>query len=63
LTFPSDILGKTVVVSIEPVPDDSPASPVLKPLTGDIPEDSETLVNYSLDNQAVKFPAGIAGIK
>ncbi|MFD2824342.1 anti-sigma factor [Lacinutrix iliipiscaria] len=33
-TFPLDIRGRTVVISIEPVPDDSPAPFVMKPLVG-----------------------------
>lgn len=33
-TFPLDIRGRTVVISVEPEPDDSPAPFVLKPLLG-----------------------------
>ncbi len=33
-TFPLDVRGRTVVISVEPVPDDSPAPFVLKPLVG-----------------------------
>ncbi|GAA4897314.1 hypothetical protein GCM10023311_22640 [Flaviramulus aquimarinus] len=33
-TFPLDVRGRTVVVSVEPVPDDSPAPFVMKPLVG-----------------------------
>lgn len=33
-TFPLDIRGRTVVISVEPVPDDSTAPFVLKPLVG-----------------------------
>lgn len=32
--FPLDVRGRTVVISVEPVPDDSPAPFVLKPLVG-----------------------------
>lgn len=33
-TFPLDIRGRTVVISVEPVPDDSPAPFAMKPLVG-----------------------------
>ena len=33
-TFPLDVRGRTVVVSVEPVPDNSPAPYVMKPLVG-----------------------------
>lgn len=32
--FPLDVRGRTVVISVEPVPDDSPAPYVMKPLVG-----------------------------
>jgi len=33
-TFPLDVRGRTIVISVEPVPDDSPAPFVMKPLLG-----------------------------
>lgn len=33
-TFPLDVRGRTVVISVEPVPDDSPAPFAMKPLVG-----------------------------
>ncbi|EDP71653.1 hypothetical protein FBALC1_04177 [Flavobacteriales bacterium ALC-1] len=33
-TFPLDVRGRTVVISVEPVPDDSPAPFAIKPLVG-----------------------------
>ena len=33
-TFPLDVRGRTVVISLEPVPDDSPAPFAIKPLVG-----------------------------
>lgn len=33
-TFPLDVRGRTVVISVEPVPDNSPAPFVMKPLVG-----------------------------
>ena len=34
LTFPTDLTGATIVISVEPAPDDSPAPFALKPLVG-----------------------------
>jgi len=39
LTFPTDVSGATVVISVEPAPDDSPAPFALKPLVGTVPSD------------------------
>lgn len=39
LTFPTDLSGRTVVISVEPAPDDSPAPFALKPLVGQVPGD------------------------
>ena len=63
LTFPTDIRGRTAAISIEPVPDDSPAPFALKPLVGGIPADGEAFTNYQLDYQAGGFPTGSAVIK
>ena len=38
LTFPTDLRGETVVISIEPADDDSPAPFAFKPLASQIPE-------------------------
>jgi len=38
LTFPTDLRGGTLVISVEPEFDDSPAPFVLKPLVGEVPE-------------------------
>ena len=60
LTFPTDLSGATIVVSVEPAPDDSPAPFALKPLVGQVPADAEPLpVSYGLDN-AGTLPTGIA---
>lgn len=37
LTFPTDLSGATVVISVEPEPDDGPAPFALKPLVGSVP--------------------------
>ena len=39
LTFPTDLRGETIVVSIEPADDDSPAPFAFKPLAAQIPAD------------------------
>ena len=41
-TFPLDVRGKTVVISIEPVPDNDPAPFLLKPLLKTLPADAAT---------------------
>lgn len=58
LTFPTDLRSRTAVISIEPVPDNSTAPFVLKPLLGTIP----AMLSgnpYSLDNNvSASFPTG-----
>ncbi|MFD2725606.1 anti-sigma factor [Hyunsoonleella rubra] len=39
-TFPLDVRGRTVVISVEPVPDDSPAPFAIKPLVGTAGQDT-----------------------
>ena len=57
LTFPTDLTGGTAVISIEPVPDNSPAPFVLKPLVGMIPSGAN--VHSVLDmGQNLSFPTG-----
>ena len=38
LTFPVDLTGSTIVISVEPAEDNSPAPFALKPLSGDVPQ-------------------------
>ena len=56
-TFPLDIRGRTVVISIEPVPDNSPAPFVLKPLAKVAGNDTAP-ATYSFDLNTVSFPEG-----
>ncbi len=59
LTFPTDLSGGAAVISIEPVPDNSPAPFTLKPLVGMIPENAP--VHSVLDlGQNLAFPTGQA---
>lgn len=41
-TFPLDVRGRAVVISVEPVPDNSPAPFLLKPLLLNVPSDAAT---------------------
>ena len=52
LTFPVDLAGKTIVISVEPVPDNSPAPFVLKPLVGNVPTGAIDHTAYDLGNNA-----------
>jgi len=56
-TFPLDIRGRTVVITVEPVPDNSPAPFVLKPLAG--PSGNETAPSFhDLNLNLGSFPTG-----
>ncbi len=57
LSFPTDLSGGTAVISIEPVPDNSPNPFTLKPLVGPIPETAPVHSVLSV-NQNLIFPTG-----
>ena len=58
LTFPTDLRSQTVVISIEPSPDNSANPFLLKPLAGAIPA-SLSGNPYSIDNNvSASFPTG-----
>ena len=59
LTFPTDLSGGTAVISIEPVPDNSPNPFLLKPLVGGIPMEAMDHFTYPLE-QNLNFPTGSA---
>ncbi len=59
LSFPTDLSEGTAVISVEPVPDNSAAPFVLKPLVGSIPANAEVHVPFSI-GQNLNFPTGIA---
>ena len=63
LTFPVDLRGATVVISIEPEPDDGPGPFALKPLVGDIPGDAEDHVELFIANRAGAPPSAVAVIR
>lgn len=52
LTFPTDLSGATIVVSVEPVPDNSAAPFLLKPLVGGVPAAALDHTLYGMDNNA-----------
>ena len=58
VTFPDDLSGQKVVLTIEPFPDFSTEPFILKPLAGDIPANAASDTNYELSNQAAAMPKG-----
>lgn len=59
VSFPTDLSGMTIVISIEPVPDNSPAPFAFKPLVDMVPTSAANHTNYDLENQvASNFPSG-----
>jgi len=63
LEFPRSAAGATVVISVEPADDDSPAPFVLKPLTGEIPDPVERLTSHPLGNTGDEtYPTGTVTI-
>ncbi len=59
LSFPTSLGGGLAVISIEPVPDNSPAPFTLKPLVHNIPENAEVHSALSM-GQNLSFPTGSA---
>lgn len=61
LTFPVDLAGKTVVISVEPSPDNSAAPFLLKPLVGSVPMTATDHTLYTMVNNAnATNPTGTA---
>jgi hypothetical protein len=58
LIFPLDVRNRTVVISVEPVPDNSPAPFLLKPLIGTAGIETAP-VAYPFMYNATSFPTGI----
>ncbi len=56
-TFPLDIRGRNVVISVEPFPDDSPAPFLLKPMTGTAGNDTAP-TTYPFVFSTSTFPSG-----
>ena len=58
-TFPLDVRGRMVVISIEPVPDNSPAPFLLKPLASMVPSDAATApTTHNFGLNLGSFPTG-----
>jgi hypothetical protein len=62
LTFPTDLSGGKVVISVEPDPDDDTAPFALKPLVHDVPDPAADHTSYDMTNNAAAFPTGTATI-
>ena len=61
LTFPTDLSSAVAVISIEPVPDNSTAPFLLKPLVGNVPANAQDHFSYQMDNNAAMTnPTGTA---
>ncbi|WP_075601571.1 anti-sigma factor [Saccharicrinis aurantiacus] len=59
LTFPTDLSGTTVVISIEPSPDNSSAPFMFKPLVAPVMEDAMDHKTYDFMNKVAEtFPMG-----
>ncbi len=59
-TFPANLSGGLVVISVEPFPDNSPAPFLLKPLLATIPNPATDHITYNLNLNASSFPTGTA---
>lgn len=51
LTFPTDLTAATIVISVEPVPDNSTAPFLLKPLIGSVPAAATDHTFYEMNNE------------
>ena len=55
LTFPLDLSGQVVVISVEPTPDTSPKPYSIKPLAGLVPLDAADHALLPMVNQGVNL--------
>ena len=61
LSFPTDLAGQTVVISVEPCPDNSAAPFLLKPLVGQVSANATDHTPYDMANNAsATNPSGTA---
>lgn len=63
LTFPTNLSGGMAVISVEPMPDDSPAPFTLKPLTRAIPANAADHVTFSMTVNPAPLPTGTATLR
>jgi hypothetical protein len=61
--FPTDLSERPIVISIEPVPDNSPAPFLLKPLVGMSPAGAASGTSYMLGQNLSSLPTGSASIQ
>ncbi|MGH2574953.1 MAG: hypothetical protein ACRDFC_04550 [Ignavibacteria bacterium] len=61
LTFPTNLQGKFIVITVEPSPDNSLAPFSLKPLIANVPSNAMPMVTYNMTNQSsTNNPSGTA---
>jgi hypothetical protein len=58
VTFPLDLSGATVVVSVEPFPDNNSKPFLLKPLVGTVPANAADHTSYNMANNNSTNPVG-----
>ncbi len=58
LTFPTDLKGKTIVISVEPYPDNNPDPFTLKPLAHMVPENAENHTAIMMGDGPVSIISG-----
>lgn len=58
LTFPTSLKGKTLVISIEPSPDNSPAPFAMKPLVHNVPTTAMTHSALTMEQNLGSMPTG-----
>lgn len=58
LTFPTNLAGQMIVITIEPHPDNSAMPFPLKPLGGMVPSNATDHTSYSLNNTSMELPMG-----
>ena len=63
LSFPTDLRGQTVVLTVEPADDDSPAPFAIRPLIQGIPEGLEVPGPVSLEGAGRALPTGVATLE
>ncbi|MFW9856939.1 MAG: hypothetical protein ACFFFG_17955 [Candidatus Thorarchaeota archaeon] len=62
LTFPTDISGSTVVISVEPRMDNDAAPFQFKPLVGTVPSNAVDHTFYQLEDKTNTLPTGMVSI-
>lgn len=60
-TFPTNLQSEMIVVTLEPVPDNSPEPFFVRPVAANVPASAIPMANYQMNNEAAAtLPAGIA---